>query len=190
MLSSSVCQDSVVPRFTTFPCHYHRHHFWNLMMANLNSNGVSEKHFCAFIKSELPVTAVTGIGTGSTWVFARACPGAEHRTKKGAPSSCRNLSRLYFSGKDILSQIFLWRIQTILLLIEMTKQIWDLLILSISTVVHVSIKSKITTFFSLCNFLIEWYIYMLILLRSTLFIYRKLFQDCCTFSSLLKCYHI
>lgn len=68
-----------------------------------------------------------------------------------------------------------------LLLIEMTKQIWDLLRLPISTVAYVSIKSKITTFFSLYIFLIEWYIYMLILLRSTLFIYRKLLQDCCTF---------
>lgn len=142
--------------------------------------------------SECPVMASTGTGTGSIQLFdsARECPDAEHRTKKSAPSWCRILSRLYFSDKDILSKIFLWRILTILLLIEMTKHVWDLLIFPISTVAQVSIKSKITTFFSLCNFLIEWYIYMLILLRSTLFIYRKLFQDCCTFSSLLKCYHI
>lgn len=57
-------------------------------MANLDSNGVSAKYFHAFIKSEHPVMAITGPGTVSPEVFnsARRCPGAEHRTKKGAPS--------------------------------------------------------------------------------------------------------
>lgn len=74
-------------------------------MANLDSNGVSAKHFCALIKYECPVMAITGIGAGITQVLnsARWCPGPEHRTKKRAPSSCRNLS----SGKDVLLQIFL-----------------------------------------------------------------------------------
>lgn len=53
-----------------FSLRYHRHYFWNFIIANLNTNCVSAKNYSTLVKSKGLVTAGTGTATWRTRVFS------------------------------------------------------------------------------------------------------------------------